>query len=81
MPHGRNLEELALMVECGMSPAEALLATTRIAAELIGSEDAVGTIEPGKLADLVVVDGDPFDVKTLPGRIRSVYQDGVLVTA
>jgi imidazolonepropionase-like amidohydrolase len=80
MPHGRNLEELALMVECGLSPAGALVAATRTAAELIGSDDRVGTIEPGKHADLVVVDGDPFDVATLPSRIRSVYLGGELVT-
>jgi len=76
MPHGRNLEELALMVECGMAPADALIATTRTAAELIGCADRVGTIERGKRADLVVVDGDPLDVTTLPRRIRSVYLDG-----
>jgi len=67
------------MVDCGMTPAGALLATTRIAAELIGCADRVGTITPGKLADLVVVDGDPLDVVTLPKRIRSVYQEGRLV--
>ena len=76
MPHGRNLEELALMVDCGMSPAEALVATTRTAAELIGCDDVLGTIEVGKVADLVVVDGDPFDVATLPDRIRSVHVAG-----
>jgi len=41
--------------------------------------DVVGTIEPGKRADLVVVDGDPLDVRGLRGRIEAVYQDGVLV--
>lgn len=78
-PHGRNLEELALMVECGMTPADALAATTRVAAELIGIDDQVGTIEPGKRADLVLVDGDPLDVKALPANIRAVYLDGELV--
>ncbi|MBA3605080.1 MAG: amidohydrolase family protein [Actinomycetota bacterium] len=81
MPHGRNLEELALLVECGMAPVDTLLATTRVAAELIGIEDTVGTLTPGKVADVVVVDGDPLDVVTLPQRIRAVYQAGRLVAA
>ena len=78
-PHGENLRELALMVEGGMTPMQALVATTRSAAELMGLEDELGTLEAGKRADLVVVDGDPLDVATLGDRIDSVYQDGVLV--
>ena len=58
-PHGRNLRELELMVEGGMTPAAALEATTRSAAELMGLDDDLGTIEPGKLADLVVVERRP----------------------
>jgi imidazolonepropionase-like amidohydrolase len=80
-PHGTNLRELALMVACGMAPMDALVATTRTAAELLGVEDAFGTIEPGKHADLVVVEGDPLDVATLAGRIRGVYQGGALVSS
>ena len=75
-PHGRNLREVALMVEGGMSPMQALVATTRSAAELMGLEGQLGTLEPGKRADLVVVDGDPLDVATLDKRIEAVYQDG-----
>ena len=74
--HGQNLRELPLMVEGGMTPADALVATTRSAAELMGLEDELGTIEAGKRADLVVVDGDPLDVTTLGDRVRAVYQDG-----
>ncbi|MBA3286495.1 MAG: amidohydrolase family protein [Acidimicrobiia bacterium] len=79
-PHGRNLEELALMVECGMTPERALVATTRTAAELLGVEADVGTLEPGKLADMVLVDGDPRQVDTLPDRIRAVYIGGRSIT-
>jgi len=79
VPHGENLRELELMVERGLSPAEALVAATSSAAALLGVGDVVGTIEPGKRADLVVVDGDPLDVRGLRGRIEAVYQDGVLV--
>jgi imidazolonepropionase-like amidohydrolase len=79
-PHGRNLRELPLMVECGMSPAEALVATTRTAAELLGVADHTGTLEPGKVADVVVLAGDALDPGDLAGRIRRVYQDGTLVS-
>jgi imidazolonepropionase-like amidohydrolase len=75
-PHGDNLRELALMVEGGMSPMQAIVATTRSAAELMGVEDELGTLEPEKRADLVVVGGDPLDVGTLAERIEAVYQDG-----
>ena len=75
-PHGRNLRELALMVEGGMTPMQAIVATSRSAAELMGLERELGTLEAGKRADLVVVDGDPLDVATLDERISAVYQDG-----
>jgi imidazolonepropionase-like amidohydrolase len=78
-PHGDNLRELALMVDGGMTPMQALVATTSSAAELMGVEGELGTLEPGKRADLVVVDGDPLDVATLDRRISAVYQDGVKV--
>jgi imidazolonepropionase-like amidohydrolase len=78
-PHGRNLGELALMAEGGMRPGAVLEATTRSAAQLLGVDDRLGTIEPGKLADFTVVTGDPYDFGTLPGRIDSVWQDGVRV--
>ncbi len=80
-PHGDNLRELELMAECGMQPEEVLVATTRTAAELMRLEDELGTLEPGKRADVVVVDGDPFDFSTLKERIADVYKDGVLVSA
>jgi imidazolonepropionase-like amidohydrolase len=78
-PHGQNLRELALMVDGGMTPMDAIVATTRSAAELMGLEDELGTLEPGKRADLVVLDGDPLDLATLAGRIEAVYQDGTRV--
>jgi imidazolonepropionase-like amidohydrolase len=79
VPHGTNLEELQLMGEGGMSPEDVLVATTRTAAELMGLDGELGSIEPGKRADLVVVAGDPFDFRDLAERIESVYQDGRLV--
>lgn len=77
--HGANAEEIALMVECGMSPSDALIAATREAADLLGMIDDCGTVEAGKRADLILVDGDPLaDVRTLchPEAIVGVLKDG-----
>src|SRR5215475_13426098 len=60
--HGNNLDELRLMVECGMTPAAALHATTKSAAELCGVDDELGTIEPGKRADLTFFNGYVLDL-------------------
>lgn len=78
-PHGRNLEELALMEAGGMTALEVLVAATRTGAELMGWEADSGTIEPGKRADLVVVEGDPLRLAGLADRVRAVYQCGALV--
>ena len=75
-PHGQNARELALMADCGMSPTDALVATTRTAADLLGVGDELGTLEPGKRADLVVVDADPLELDKLPDRISQVWKDG-----
>ncbi|HEX5901507.1 MAG TPA: amidohydrolase family protein [Actinomycetota bacterium] len=80
-PHGTNLRELVLMAENGFTPEQALVAATSSAAELMGLQDELGTLAPGKRADVVVVDGDPFEFDKLPERIRSVYKDGVRVVA
>ncbi len=77
--HGDNLRELRLMVVGGMTPSAALGAATRVAAELCGLEGELGTLEPGKRADVVVVDGDAYDVTTLKDRIREVWKDGARV--
>jgi imidazolonepropionase-like amidohydrolase len=80
--HGKNAKELELMVEAGMTPEQAILATTRMGAGLLGLQDRIGTIEAGKLADVVVVDGDPVaDVKVLQdtAKIKLVLKDGRVV--
>jgi imidazolonepropionase-like amidohydrolase len=78
-PHGTNLEELPLMAACGMSPAEVLAATTSSAAELMGLGAELGRLAPGYRADVVVVDGDAFDLPALAGNVREVWQDGIRV--
>ena len=78
-PHGANLRELDLLVRCGMSPQQALIATTSSAAELMGLDGELGTLEPGKRADLVLLDGDALEVATLRERVRQVWKDGVPV--
>lgn len=78
-PHGQNLRELALLVEFGLSPMAAIVAGTSAAARLCGVGDELGTIEPGKRADLVVVDGDPLaDITVLsdPTNVVLVLKDG-----
>jgi imidazolonepropionase-like amidohydrolase len=76
-PHGENLRELELMADLGMRPEQVLTATTLTAAELMGLEQELGSLEQGKRADIVVVEGDPFEFKTLPERIEAVYKDGL----
>jgi imidazolonepropionase-like amidohydrolase len=77
--HGANVQELALMVECGMSPADTIVAATRSAAELLDLLEVTGTVEPGKSADLLIVDGDPLtDIRILGDRDRllGILKDG-----
>jgi imidazolonepropionase-like amidohydrolase len=78
-PHGRNLRELELMAAGGMAPSAVLEATTRSAARLLGVDDRLGTVEPGKLADLVVVGGDPYDFREMSGRVEQVWLGGARV--
>ena len=80
-PHGQNLRELEQMVACGMSPAEAITATTRTAAQLMGLADDRGSLEPGKRADLVITRGLAHDLTDLRSRIRWVVQAGKVVVA
>ena len=64
--HGRNADEFELLVKYGMPPAEAIKAATVNAADLLGLSNEVGTIEPGKSADIIAVAGDPLtDVRVL----------------
>jgi imidazolonepropionase-like amidohydrolase len=79
--HGvSSLRELEVMAESGMPPVEVLSAATRTPSQMLGVSDRIGTLEPGKEADLVVVDGDPLqDIRALR-RIRWTARAGVLRT-
>jgi len=75
-PHGENAQEFQYMVEAGMPPMAAITAATRNAAELLGVSSKLGTIQPGRFADLVAVRGDPLvDIKLLT-QISFVMKDG-----
>jgi imidazolonepropionase-like amidohydrolase len=77
-PHGRNAGEFVRLVFLGMTPAQALKAGTSVDAELLGLLDRTGTLEPGKLADIVAVAGNPLDNITQVEKIRFVMKDGVV---
>jgi imidazolonepropionase-like amidohydrolase len=82
--HGDNARELESMVDLGMSPMEAILTGTKIAAATIGLGDEIGTIEKGKRADVILVDGDPLrDISILQKRekIKTVLKDGEIVVS
>ena len=79
MCHGDNAKELSSMVELGMSSMEAILTATKNASEAIGLEDKIGTIEKGKLADILIVEGNPLDdIKILESEenIKLVMKEG-----
>ena len=80
--HGTNLRELGLMCNVGLSPMDSIVATTKTAAECLGWQDQVGTLEVGKLADVIVSQTDPLaDIRSLEDvdNIRLVMKDGRIV--
>jgi imidazolonepropionase-like amidohydrolase len=76
--HGRNADEFELMVKHGMPAAAAIKAATLNAADLLGIAAQVGSIEPGKRADLIAVAGDPLSDVTVLKRVSFVMKDGVV---
>jgi imidazolonepropionase-like amidohydrolase len=78
-PHGLNAHEFAVMVKLGLTPLQAIQSATINDADLLGWSDRIGTIEPGKWADIIAVDGDPLaDVTTLE-RVKFVMKGGEIV--
>ena len=77
-PHGQNAKQFGLMVQNGMTPLEAIQAATIHAAKLLNWSDRIGSIEPGKFADLIAVEGDPLKDISVLGHVRFVMKDGVV---
>lgn len=76
--HGQNWLEFVYMIEAGMPAMETIKAATIHAADLLGEKDRLGSIEAGKLADIVAVDGDPLQDSQAFGRVVFVMKDGVV---
>lgn len=77
-PHGENGREFALMVEAGMPAMEALRSATLTTAELLGIADDLGSVEPGKIADLVAVGGNPLEEISVMEEVVFVMKEGVV---
>lgn len=78
-PHGMNARQFATMVEHGMTPMQAVRSATIVAAELIGWEDRVGALEPGRFADLIAVEGDPIRDAAALTDVAVVVKGGEVV--
>jgi imidazolonepropionase-like amidohydrolase len=78
-PHGDNAQEFALMVERGMSEKDAIRSATVVTAEMLGVSDELGTLETGKIADLVAVSGNPLEDITELERVQVVVKGGRIV--
>jgi imidazolonepropionase-like amidohydrolase len=78
-PHGQNAKEFKLMVDLGMNPLEALKSATGNAAQLLGISQKLGTLEKGKLADVVAVPGDPTVDITATEHVSFVMKEGKVI--
>lgn len=78
-PHGRNARQLAWYVRCGMTPLQAIRSATTVAAECLGWSDRVGSVAPGRFADLVAVAGDPLEDVTTLEHPAAVLKGGQVV--
>jgi imidazolonepropionase-like amidohydrolase len=78
-PHGLNAHEFAVMVKLGLTPLQAIQSATINDADLLGWSDKIGTIEPGKWADIIAVDGDPLADVTALERVKFVMKGGEVV--
>ncbi len=79
VPHGQNAREFALLVKTGLTPADAILAATRNAADLLGASADVGSVQPGRYADLIAVKEDPLADITALERVGFVMKGGQIV--
>jgi len=77
-PHGQNADEFRLLVEAGMTPMQAIQSASLHAARLLGQEKDLGTLEPGKFADVVAVRGDPLKDINILKQVDFVMKGGVI---
>jgi imidazolonepropionase-like amidohydrolase len=77
-PHGTNAKEFALMVKAGMKPADAIMAATGSAADLIGDTQDIGSVQAGRYADIVAVNGDPLANVTQLEHVQFVMKGGAV---
>ena len=77
-PHGFNARQFRFMVRYGLTPMQAIQSATTSAADLLGWSDRVGSVAPGRYADLVAVDGDPLADITLLEHVNFVMKGGVV---
>jgi imidazolonepropionase-like amidohydrolase len=77
-PHGWNGKQFAHMVRYGLTPMQAIQSATQSAAELLGWADKVGSVAPGRYADIIAVDGDPLKDVTELERVTFVMKGGVV---
>lgn len=80
--HGENARELSSLVELGVSPMDAIVAGTKTAANAVGFGDQIGTVEEGKIADIIVIDGDPLkniEILHKEQKIKMVLKNGEIV--
>ena len=78
-PHGQNAKEFKLMVDLGMPPIEALKSATSVDADLLGIAQKTGTLEKGKLADVIAMPGDPTSDITATERVSFVMKEGRII--
>jgi imidazolonepropionase-like amidohydrolase len=78
-PHGQNAKQFHPLLALGLTPLQVIQMATTNAADLLGWSDRVGSIQPGRYADLIAVDGDPLQDVTELERVRFVMKGGVVV--
>jgi imidazolonepropionase-like amidohydrolase len=77
-PYDRSVKQFAFMVKYGMTPMQAIQSATSNAADLLGHSDVVGSIKPGKYADVIAVSGDPLQDISVLEHVRFVMKDGAV---